>query len=264
MPWDLPTNQSNYGLSSYQVAIMKRKDQNFDWASFFFIFDTKAIFTIPNILISIPTSFFTPIFVIAILKPLKGEIFETKTSHCVTCITDKKLNSLSSGRPVLLSRAWWWWWWWSSLWPLWSAPSASISTPDMPRWTRSFLSKFLRDGFTKKVAVLLDFVQMGGRGACPNFCPIFTNCILNQYGDGEGGRDPCPNFLSQFHKLYIASILGWCWRQIQEDFPLDSSVRQSATIIIISKRSSFKILFSYSETQFYWTITVPLMTMTIS
>ena len=36
----------------------------------------------------------------------------------------------------------------------------------------------------KKVAVLLDFVQMRGGG-------------------------PCPNFLFTFHKLYIGSILGW-------------------------------------------------------
>ena len=114
----------------------------------------------------------------------RRDIRDQDVTLCVTSITDKKLNSLFSGRPVLLSRAWWWWWWWSSLWPLWSAPFASISTPDMPRWTRSVLSKFLRDGFTKKVAVLLDFVQMGGRGACLNF-------------------------LSNFHKLYIESIWGW-------------------------------------------------------
>ena len=40
----------------------------------------------------------------------------------------------SSGRRVLLSRWWCWWWWWSSPWHLQSAPSASTSTPDMPRW----------------------------------------------------------------------------------------------------------------------------------
>ena len=42
----------------------------------------------------------------------------------------------------------------------------------------------LREGFMKKIAVLLDFVQMRGGGSCPNF-------------------------LSTFHKLYIESILGW-------------------------------------------------------
>ena len=81
--------------------------------------------------------------------------------------------------------------------------------------------------------------------------------------------DPPPPRKEACWLTHHALIWSWtCWRQFQEDFPLDSSVRQSATIIIISKRSSFKKCFSYSgsysETQFYWTITVPLMTMTIS
>ena len=61
----------------------------------------------------------------------------------------------------------------------------------------------VREGFTKKVAVLLDFVQMrgGGEGPAQIFRPLFTNCIyLGQFGDGEGGGHPCPNFLSPFHK----------------------------------------------------------------
>ena len=43
----------------------------------------------------------------------------------------------------------------------------------------------------KKVAVLLDFVQMrGGEGPAQIFCPLFTNCILGQFGDGEEGGRP--------------------------------------------------------------------------
>ena len=138
MPWDLPTNQSNYGLSSYQVAIMKRQDQNFDWASFFFNFDTKHSHTDNDL-------FSETNFCDCDTETIKKkDIRDQDVTLCVTSITDKKLNYVSSGRPVLLSRAWWWWWWWSSLWPLWSAPSASTSTPDMPRWTSSFLSKFLK------------------------------------------------------------------------------------------------------------------------
>ena len=41
----------------------------------------------------------------------------------------------------------------------------------------------------KKVAVLLDFVQMRGGGSCPNFCPLFTNCEywvnLGMWREGE-------------------------------------------------------------------------------
>ena len=61
----------------------------------------------------------------------------------------------------------------------------------------------LREGFTKKVAVLLDFVQMrgGGEGPAQIFRPLFTNCIyLGQFGDGEGGGHPCPNFLARWRK----------------------------------------------------------------
>ena len=51
----------------------------------------------------------------------------------------------------------------------------------------------------KKVAVLLDFVQMrgGGRGGpCPNFSSAFHKLyIMGQFGDGEGGgRSPLPKF----------------------------------------------------------------------
>ena len=60
------------------------------------------------------------------------------------------------------------------------------------------LTAHLREGFLKKVAVLLDFVQMregvGREGPAQIFCPIFTICILSQFWDGEGGGDPCPNF----------------------------------------------------------------------
>ena len=55
---------------------------------------------------------------------------------------------------------------------------------------------YVREGFPKKVAVLLDFVQMsGGGGPCPNFLSTFHKLyILGQFGDGEGEGDPCPNF----------------------------------------------------------------------
>ena len=37
----------------------------------------------------------------------------------------------------------------------------------------------LGEGLPKKVAVLLDFVQLrGGEGPAQIFCPLFTNCIL--------------------------------------------------------------------------------------
>ena len=43
----------------------------------------------------------------------------------------------------------------------------------------------------KKVAVLLDFVQMRGWGPFPNFLSTFHKLyILGQFGDGEGGGDP--------------------------------------------------------------------------
>ena len=46
----------------------------------------------------------------------------------------------------------------------------------------------LGEGLPKKVAVLLDFVELrGGGGPCPNFCPLFTNCIY-WVNLGMGGR----------------------------------------------------------------------------
>ena len=55
---------------------------------------------------------------------------------------------------------------------------------------------WLREGLPKKVAVLLDFVQLrGGGGPWPNFLSTFHKLyILGQFGDGEGGGDPMPNF----------------------------------------------------------------------
>ena len=46
----------------------------------------------------------------------------------------------------------------------------------------------VRDGLPKKIAVLLDFVQMrGAEGPAQIFCPLFTNCI---YWDNlEIGRE---------------------------------------------------------------------------
>ena len=60
----------------------------------------------------------------------------------------------------------------------------------------------------KKVAALLDFVQMReGGGPCPNF--LSTNCILGQFGDGEGGGG-CPIFwhIGVQKKWYKLSKLG--------------------------------------------------------
>ena len=69
---------------------------------------------------------------------------------------------------------------------------------------------YLRDGLPKKIAVLLDFVQMRG-GACPNFLSTFHKLyILGQFWDGEGGGDPCPNFLAHWRskKMVKLSKLG--------------------------------------------------------
>ena len=53
----------------------------------------------------------------------------------------------------------------------------------------------------KKVAVLLDFVQMrdGGGSVLPKFLSTFHKLyILGQFGDGEGEGDTCPNFLARW------------------------------------------------------------------
>ena len=45
--------------------------------------------------------------------------------------------------------------------------------------TAHFDCEALREGLPKKIGVLLDFVQMrGGEGPAQIFCPLFTNCIL--------------------------------------------------------------------------------------
>ena len=70
----------------------------------------------------------------------------------------------------------------------------------------------LRDGLPKKIAVLLDFVQMRGGRALPKFVVHFSQTvyILGQFGDGEGGGDPCPIFLAHWRskKWYKVSKLG--------------------------------------------------------
>ena len=70
----------------------------------------------------------------------------------------------------------------------------------------------LREGFPKKVAVLLDFVQMrGGEGLAQFFCPLFTNCILGQFGDEDGeGETPAQFFwyIGIKKKWYKLSKLG--------------------------------------------------------
>ena len=63
-----------------------------------------------------------------------------------------------------------------------------------------YAGALLRDGLPKKVAVLLDFVQMWGGGVpCTNLLPTFRKLyILGQFGDGEGGGDPCQIFLAHW------------------------------------------------------------------
>ena len=54
------------------------------------------------------------------------------------------------------------------------------------------LTDRLREGLPKKIAVLLDFVQMrGGEGPAQIFCPLFTNCIYwVNLGIGREGKTP--------------------------------------------------------------------------
>ena len=63
----------------------------------------------------------------------------------------------------------------------------------------------VRDGLPKKIAVLLDFVQMRGGRALPKFFVHFSQTvyILGQFGDGEGGGDPCPNFLAHWRSRKV-------------------------------------------------------------
>ena len=72
----------------------------------------------------------------------------------------------------------------------------------------AFTQVFLREGFPKKVAVLLDFVQLRGGGPCPNFLSTFHKLyILGQFGDGEGGGDPCPNFLAHWRSKKVVQVV---------------------------------------------------------
>ena len=74
---------------------------------------------------------------------------------------------------------------------------------------------WLRDGFRKKVAVLLDFVQMrGGEGPFQIFCPLFTNCIYwVNLGMGREGETPAQIFwhIGVQKKWYKLSKLGGGW-----------------------------------------------------
>ena len=67
----------------------------------------------------------------------------------------------------------------------------------------------IREGLPKKIAVLLDFVQMRGRGGpCPNFLSTFHKLhILGQFGDGEGGGDPCPNCLAHWRPKKVVQVV---------------------------------------------------------
>ena len=59
----------------------------------------------------------------------------------------------------------------------------------------------IKGRFHEKMAVLLDFVQMrGGEDPANFFCPLFTTCILGQFGDGkEGGWGGTPAQLLRTH-----------------------------------------------------------------
>ena len=54
----------------------------------------------------------------------------------------------------------------------------------------------LGEGLPKKVAFLLDFVQLrGGEGPAQIFCPLFTNCIYwVNLGMGREGETPAQIF----------------------------------------------------------------------
>ena len=50
-----------------------------------------------------------------------------------------------------------------------------------------FTSYHIRECFTKKNRCSFGFCpDEGGEGPAQIFCPLFTNCILGQFGDGDG------------------------------------------------------------------------------
>ena len=90
---------------------------------------------------------------------------------------------------------------WNSLWgknPSGLRRSAAPCRLTLPHTTLGKVSR-------KKVAVLLDFVQMrGGGGPCPNCLSTFQKMyILGQFGDGEGKGDPCPNVLAHWQSFVL-------------------------------------------------------------
>ena len=93
---------------------------------------------------------------------------------------------------------------WNSLWgknPSGLRRSAAPCRLTLPHTTLGKVSR-------KKVAVLLDFVQMRGGGHCPNFLSTFHKLyILGQFGDGEGGGDPCPNFLAHWRSKKVVQVV---------------------------------------------------------
>ena len=68
------------------------------------------------------------------------------------------------------------------------------------------------DGLPKRIAVLLDFVQMrGGEGPAQIFCPLFTNCIYwVNLGMGREEETPAQIFwhIGIQKKWYKLSKLG--------------------------------------------------------
>ena len=72
----------------------------------------------------------------------------------------------------------------------------------------SCLSGFIREGFPKKVAAPLDFVQLREGGPCPNFVSTFHKLYrLGQFGDGEGGEHPCSIFLAHWRLKKVVQVV---------------------------------------------------------
>ena len=77
--------------------------------------------------------------------------------------------------------------------------------------TAHFDCEALREGLPKKIAVLLDVVQMRGGGPAQIFCPLFTNCIYwVNLGMGREGETPAQIFghIGVKKKWYKFSKLG--------------------------------------------------------
>ena len=90
-------------------------------------------------------------------------------------------------------------------------PSPSLQPKQDHLWMNIApgINNHLREGFPKKVAVLLDLVQMRrGGGPCQKFLSTFHKLyILDQFGHGEGGGDPCPIFLAHWRSKKVVQVV---------------------------------------------------------